>query len=35
VLVSTLIVESGLDVSNANTMFVNRADMLGLARCIS
>jgi transcription-repair coupling factor (superfamily II helicase) len=32
VLVSTLIVESGLDVSNANTMFVNRADHLGLAQ---
>ncbi len=32
VLVSTLIVESGLDVPNANTMFVNRADTLGLAQ---
>jgi transcription-repair coupling factor (superfamily II helicase) len=32
VLVSTMIVESGLDVSNANTMFVNRADMFGLAQ---
>ncbi|HEY9450778.1 MAG TPA: transcription-repair coupling factor [Gemmatimonadaceae bacterium] len=32
VLVSTMIVESGLDVSNANTMFVNRADHLGLAQ---
>ena len=32
VLVSTLIVESGLDVANANTMFVNRADHLGLAQ---
>jgi transcription-repair coupling factor (superfamily II helicase) len=32
VLVSTLIVESGLDVPNANTMFVNRADYLGLAQ---
>jgi transcription-repair coupling factor (superfamily II helicase) len=32
VLVSTLIVESGLDVPNANTMFVNRADNLGLAQ---
>ena len=32
VLVSTLIVESGLDVPNANTMFVDRADHLGLAQ---
>jgi transcription-repair coupling factor (superfamily II helicase) len=32
VLVSTLIVESGLDVPNANTMFVNRSDHLGLAQ---
>ncbi len=32
VLVSTLIVESGLDVPNANTMFVNRADTMGLAQ---
>ena len=32
VLVSTLIVESGLDVPNANTMFVNRADHLGRAQ---
>src|SRR5215469_434812 len=32
VLVSTMIVESGLDVPNANTMFVNRADMMGLAQ---
>jgi transcription-repair coupling factor (superfamily II helicase) len=32
VLVSTMIVESGLDVANANTMFVNRADYFGLAQ---
>src|SRR6059036_3014360 len=32
VLVSTMIVESGLDVPNANTMVVNRADQLGLAQ---
>src|SRR4029079_8490309 len=32
VLVSTMIVESGLDVANANTMFVKRADHFGLAQ---
>ena len=32
VLVSTVLVESGLDVPNANTIFVNRADHFGLAQ---
>ncbi|MFC6147955.1 transcription-repair coupling factor [Mumia xiangluensis] len=32
VLVCSTIVESGLDVSNANTMIVERADMLGLSQ---
>src|SRR5438309_2008962 len=32
VLVSTMIVESGLDVPNGNTMLVSRADQLGLAQ---
>ena len=32
VLLSTAIVESGLDVPNANTMIVHRADMFGLAQ---
>jgi transcription-repair coupling factor (superfamily II helicase) len=32
VLVSTMIVESGLDVPNANTMFVNQANHFGLAQ---
>ncbi len=31
VLVSTAIVQSGIDIPNANTIFVNRADMFGLA----
>ena len=32
VLVCTTLVESGLDVSNANTMIIERADMLGLSQ---
>jgi transcription-repair coupling factor (superfamily II helicase) len=32
VLVSTMIVESGLDIPNVNTIIVNRADTLGLAQ---
>jgi transcription-repair coupling factor (superfamily II helicase) len=32
VLLSTNIVESGLDISNANTMIIHRADMFGLAQ---
>lgn len=32
VLVSTMIIESGLDMPNANTLIVNRADRLGLAQ---
>lgn len=32
VLVCTTIVESGIDIPNANTMIINRADMLGLAQ---
>ncbi len=32
VLVCTVIIESGLDVPNANTLVVDRADMLGLAQ---
>jgi transcription-repair coupling factor (superfamily II helicase) len=32
VLISTMIIESGLDISNVNTLIVNRADRLGLAQ---
>jgi len=32
VLCSTTIIESGLDIANANTMFVDRADAMGLAQ---
>lgn len=31
VLVSTTIIEAGLDIPNANTIIINRADMMGLA----
>ena len=31
VLISTTIIESGIDIPTANTMIINRADMLGLA----
>src|SRR5690242_14834729 len=32
ILLSTTIVESGLDIPNANTLIVHRADMFGLAQ---
>lgn len=32
VLISTTIIESGIDIPNANTMILNRADMFGLAQ---
>jgi len=32
ILVSTMIIESGLDIPNVNTLLVNRADRLGLAQ---
>ena len=32
VLVSTMIIESGLDIPNVNTIFINRADAFGLAQ---
>lgn len=35
VLVSTTIVETGLDISNANTMIIHDSDNMGLSSCIS
>lgn len=32
ILLATTIVESGIDIPNANTMIINRADMMGLAQ---
>ena len=32
VLVSTTIIETGLDISNANTMIIHEADKLGLSQ---
>jgi len=32
ILIATTIIESGIDVPNANTIFINRADKLGLAQ---
>ena len=32
VLVSTMIIESGVDIPNVNTILINRADALGLAQ---
>jgi len=32
VLIATTIIESGIDIPNANTMIINRADMFGLAQ---
>ncbi|MEL6185672.1 MAG: TRCF domain-containing protein, partial [Myxococcota bacterium] len=32
VLLATTIIESGIDIPNANTMIINRADMMGLAQ---
>ncbi len=32
IMIATTIVESGIDIPNANTIFINRADMFGLAQ---
>lgn len=35
VLVTTTIIETGVDIPNANTLFVENADYMGFRRCIS
>ena len=34
ILLSTTIIESGLDVPNANTIFINNAQNFGLSECL-